>query len=45
VEARVDDVHPTVAERAGDHLGTPVVTVEANLGDQDPDGRRDGPPP
>src|SRR5215218_4099064 len=31
VEARVDDLHPRVAEGAGDDLGPPVVPVEANL--------------
>ena len=44
VEARVDDVHPSVAERAGHHLGAAVVAVEADLGDQDPDGLGHRPP-
>ena len=36
VEARVDDLHPGVAQGAGDDLGPPVVPVEANLGDNHP---------
>ena len=42
VEPRVDDIHPSVAERPGDHLGTTVVAVQADLGDEDADGCRDG---
>jgi hypothetical protein len=41
VKPRVDDVHPAVAKRAGDDLRAPVVTVEADLRDQDPDGLDD----
>ena len=36
-EARVDDLHPGVAKRAGDHLGASVVSVEARLGNHDSD--------
>src|SRR3954452_5994075 len=37
VQARVDDLHPGVAQRAGDDLRAPVVPVEAGLGDDDTD--------
>src|SRR3954454_11714605 len=37
VQARVDDLHPGVAESAGDDLRAPVVPVEAGLGDHDAD--------
>ena len=36
----VDDLHARVAQRAGHHLGAPVVAVEAGLGDQHPDASR-----
>src|SRR5437588_3629472 len=43
VEARIDHLVAGVAQRARDHLGPPVVAVEAGLGDQDPDfGRAHG---
>jgi len=35
VQARVDDLEAGVTQRASDHLGAPVVPVEARLGDQD----------
>ena len=37
VQTRVDDLHPGVAQRAGDDLRAAVVTVEAGLGDDDAD--------
>src|SRR5258708_7797071 len=36
-EAGVDDFHPRIAEGAGYHLGSPVMAVQAGLGDEDPD--------
>ena len=36
-QAGVDHLHAGVAQRAGDHLGAPVVAVEAGLGDHDSD--------
>ena len=38
-DARVDDLHPRVAQRAGDDLRAAVVAVEARLGDDDLDRR------
>ena len=35
VQPGVDDLEAGVAQRAGDHLGAPVVAVEAGLGDDD----------
>ena len=37
VQAGVDDLHAGIAQCAGDDLGAPVVTVQARLGDDDPD--------
>jgi hypothetical protein len=37
VQARVDDLHAGVAQRAGDDLGPAVVSVEAWLGHDDAD--------
>ena len=39
VQARVDDLHAGVAQRAGDHLDAAIVAVEADLGDQHADRR------
>ena len=36
-QARVDDLHAGVAQRARDHLGAAIVPVEAGLGDDDSD--------
>src|SRR5690606_40273162 len=38
VETGVDDLVPGVTQRAGDHLRTAVVTVQAWLGDEDATG-------
>src|SRR5262245_46780126 len=40
MEPGVDHLHAGVPERRGDHLGTPVVAVEARLRDEHPDGTR-----
>ena len=37
VQPGVDDLHAGVAQRAGDHLGTPVMAVQPGLGHHDPD--------
>jgi hypothetical protein len=29
----IDDFHPRVAQRARDHFGSPVVTIEPGFGD------------
>lgn len=36
-QAGVDDLHPMVAQRAGDDLDASVMTIEAGLGHEDPD--------
>ena len=36
-QARVDDLEALVAQAAREHLGAPVVAVEAGLGDEDLD--------
>jgi hypothetical protein len=38
VETGVDDLEPAVAQRPGDDLGPPVVSVEARLGHDHPVG-------
>ena len=44
VQAGVDDLEPAVAQRTGDDLGAPVVTVETRLGHDHPVGTfHDGP--
>jgi hypothetical protein len=35
VQAGVDDLHPRVAQRPRDDLGTAIVPVETRLGDDD----------
>ena len=36
-QAHVDDLHPGIAQRPRDHLGAPIMPVEAGLGDDDAD--------
>ncbi len=40
VEAGVDDLHPGIAQRRRDDLGTAVVTVESGLGDEHANRRK-----
>jgi epoxide hydrolase-like predicted phosphatase len=40
-QPRVDDLVPGIAQDAGNHLDTPVVAVEPDLGDQDALGHHD----
>jgi hypothetical protein len=37
VKTGLDDLHAGVAQSAGDDLGAAVVTIQAGLGDDDPD--------
>ena len=45
VQAGIDHVHAGVAKGARDHLDPAIVSVEADLGEEHPDGLRQLPPP